>query len=114
VSIVIITDGAENSSTEYRLDDVKKIIQEKDTKEDWMISYLGANQDGWKSGMNLGVSSGYSATFNTTNIGASMQAMVDNTTIYNSSVGVRGTEAMKLQKTAASFTDDTRKKLVSQ
>jgi len=39
--IVIITDGEENSSTEYRLKDIKDRIKEQTEKYSWDFIYLG-------------------------------------------------------------------------
>jgi hypothetical protein len=39
--IVIITDGGENSSTEYRLKDIKDRIKEQTEKYSWDFIYLG-------------------------------------------------------------------------
>ena len=50
VLIIIQTDGLENASTEYGLDAVKALIQEKEGEGNWTFVYLGANQDAWGVG----------------------------------------------------------------
>jgi len=45
VVVVIITDGEENSSKEYSLDQVKNKIKEQQEKYSWKFIFLGANQD---------------------------------------------------------------------
>lgn len=64
VILVIMTDGYENSSTEDPAGDkVKEIIGQKED-EGWNFFYLGANQDAWATGNQLGFGqSTYSATF---------------------------------------------------
>ena len=62
VQLVIITDGEENSSRRFTSEQVKQLLQDRQEKKDWAITYLGANQDGWSTGMNLGIQNSY--TFN--------------------------------------------------
>lgn len=57
VLFVIITDGEENASVEYKLDGIKKMITEKE-KGGWRFTYLGANQDAWQVGMSMGMHAG--------------------------------------------------------
>ena len=44
VLIVILTDGDENASEEYKKETIAKLIKEKE-KKGWTFVYLGANQD---------------------------------------------------------------------
>lgn len=44
VQVTIITDGYENSSTEYRANDVKSLI-ERLRRKGWTFAYMGANHD---------------------------------------------------------------------
>lgn len=55
VLFVIMTDGAENSSRRFNHGQIKEKIEEK-RAEGWEFLFLGANQDAWLSGTNLGVS----------------------------------------------------------
>lgn len=43
VVMVIITDGQENSSREFRKDQVEKMIREKQEKSDWQFVFLSAD-----------------------------------------------------------------------
>lgn len=52
---VIITDGYENASREYRYDDVKKLIEEKKEKYGWEFIFLGANIDAAEEADKLGI-----------------------------------------------------------
>lgn len=47
VTIVILTDGEENSSTEYKTDDIHNLIESK-RMTGWKFVFLGANQDAFK------------------------------------------------------------------
>ncbi len=42
---VVLTDGAENASTEYTANDMKKLKKKLEAKDNWTFVYLGANQD---------------------------------------------------------------------
>jgi hypothetical protein len=68
VLCVIITDGQENSSKEYKLNDVKKLI--KNSEEDnWNFMYLAANQDAFAVGSSFGVSTNNTINYTATAAG---------------------------------------------
>lgn len=58
VIFVIATDGHENSSREYKLDDVKAMITEQTGKYGWSFVYIGAEIDAFDSGATMGMSAG--------------------------------------------------------
>lgn len=68
VMFVVITDGYENSSKEFKKDDIKKLIDEK-TKENWQFIFLGANIDSVKESGNIGISAKYTRDFDATGKG---------------------------------------------
>jgi hypothetical protein len=43
IVFVVVTDGQENSSREFRKDRIKKMIQEKTEKNDWQFVFLSAD-----------------------------------------------------------------------
>ena len=55
---VVLTDGEENSSSEYNLDGVKKLMDDKKTINGWQMVFLLAGVDAWDIGSKLGVSAG--------------------------------------------------------
>lgn len=62
VLFMIITDGEENSSREYKSrEQIKKMILHQEQKYSWKFSFLGSNQDGFAAGNAIGIAS--SATF---------------------------------------------------
>lgn len=71
ILFIIITDGEENSSKEFKKETVFQMIENK-KKEGWKFLFLGANQDAIKAGGSLGVSLTNSVTFNSNN--SSVQA----------------------------------------
>lgn len=57
VLVCIITDGMENASKEYGVDNVRRMIKECENN-DWNFMYLAANQDAFSVGSSFGVSRG--------------------------------------------------------
>ncbi len=62
VILVILTDGEENSSTEFSLEAIKALIQEK-LNAGWAVTYLGASEEAWQGGQALGVPLGSTMNF---------------------------------------------------
>jgi len=68
VVFVIITDGGENASKEFRSKRmIRDMIQHQTEKYNWRFLYLGSCQDGFQEGSSLGISSSYTYTQNNTN-----------------------------------------------
>lgn len=67
--VVIMTDGFENSSKEYRRTDMKRIINDLQATDRWTFVYMGANQDAYAEAANYGIPTANSVTYNATNIG---------------------------------------------
>ena len=57
VVVVIITDGQENSSTQYNLSDINKKIFHQRNAYKWEFLFLGANQDAIATAVNVGIRS---------------------------------------------------------
>ena len=55
VICVVITDGLENSSNEFKNEQIQKMIKLAEEKHQWKFVYLGANQDAFTVGENMGV-----------------------------------------------------------
>lgn len=68
VIVVIITDGGENASHEFLIDDVKKLI-ENCKKYSWEFMFLGANIDAFAEGGKLGVAKGQTVQYEATSRG---------------------------------------------
>jgi uncharacterized protein YegL len=71
VLCVIVTDGLENASREYKLNDIKKLIK-KCEDDDWNFIYLAANQDAFAVGSSFGVSAGNTFIYTATGVGTAM------------------------------------------
>lgn len=55
VLVTVITDGYENASSEYSLNDIRALVERLD-KAGWLFSYIGANQDSAAVGESMGIS----------------------------------------------------------
>lgn len=69
VLFVILTDGEENASREYSLDQIRAKIVECEGVDGWKFLFLGANQDAWLVGGGMGVPQAGAATWATTSYG---------------------------------------------
>jgi hypothetical protein len=83
VLLVIVTDGEENASKEYNLNQIQSLIAEKQ-KENWTIVYLGANQDAWKVGQSFGLSKGQTKSYDVADIKSTLRTLSESTTLYRS------------------------------
>lgn len=90
VIVTIVTDGIENTSREYNLAAIKKMIEEQRTKYNWVVMFIGANIDAETVGASMGISSKMSKTYTANSEGTK--------TLYASVSkgisGVRGMSAM--------------------
>lgn len=54
VIFLIITDGEENSSKEYKLEQIKEKTKSRQEIDKWEFIFMGANQDAWAAGGSMG------------------------------------------------------------
>lgn len=101
IVFVVMTDGQENHSREYKLEAIRAKIEEK-RKIGWQVSYLGANVDAFAEGATMGFAPGQTMNF----AGAhSVQTMA----AYSASNDVNALRVDKhVESHDADFTDDQR------
>lgn len=63
VTVVVMTDGYENASTEWTIDAVRRLISQQETVYDWDFVFMGANMDAVGVGQTLGFAAGKSLTY---------------------------------------------------
>lgn len=69
VIVAIITDGEENSSQEWTLDEVNALVERQQKQWHWHFTYLGANQDAIKVAQGLGIARGQAMTYTADHVG---------------------------------------------
>lgn len=82
VLVVIITDGHENSSTEFRTDQIKQMVKAAEAS-DWTFTFLGANVDAFSMGSTFGMNASNTVNYSTANMAATLDVLTKTT------VGVR-------------------------
>lgn len=98
VVLSILTDGLENASREYTAEAVRKLLSDRQRRCDWLVQYLGANQDAWAAGRQIGVSSDFAMDYSATGIAPAMEAM-------STSIGrYAAAPSLKAGRQAAGFT----------
>lgn len=55
VVFVIVTDGAENSSREFTLDQIRTMVEHQQSAYKWQFTFLAANQDAFAAGGSMGI-----------------------------------------------------------
>lgn len=119
VLVCIVTDGYENSSREFNVDDIKSLIKDCE-KQDWNFIYLAANQDAFDVGSSFGVSAGNTFTYTASSAGVStMNAKLNKATTTYRSVSTDDVQFANMSKTlldddisytSTTTTDDTKNK----
>ena len=80
VIVCILTDGQENSSSEFTRDQIKTMIEHAE-KHGWSFVFLAANQDAFATGAQIGIAAAHTASFDATGKGtqAAYATMSDTT-----------------------------------
>ena len=55
VVFVIVTDGQENSSREFKREKIREMIQHQQSVYKWQFTFLAANQDAFAEGASMGI-----------------------------------------------------------
>jgi len=83
VLFIIITDGQENASVEYKRSQVFDLIETMKKDYNWGFTFIGANQDAISEGSGVGIRAGDSLNFMSTSKG--VRRMSDEVTCYATS-----------------------------
>jgi len=83
VVFVILTDGQENASVEYKRAQIKSMLEEQQSKHNWQIIFLGANFDSFAEGASIGVAgSSFNYTSNSRGTQRTYSAISDSIGAY--------------------------------
>lgn len=74
VAFVILTDGLENASKEYSRDAVRKLLDRLQKEKNWLVIYLGANQDAFAEGAARGTAVANTMGFDVSQIPQAFEA----------------------------------------
>lgn len=69
VIFIIVTDGFENASREFKKNIVKEMIEHQQNKYSWTFMFLGANMDAVSEATNLGINTDFAKTYTANSIG---------------------------------------------
>jgi len=69
VEFAILTDGQENDSTEFRLDAIKQLIEDRRAKG-WTVTYLSADANAFGDAQQMGIAAANTSVFAATGRGA--------------------------------------------
>lgn len=110
VLVVVVTDGEENSSQEYKGEvgrqRIKSLIKECE-KDDWNFIYLAANQDAFQVGSGFGISAGNTYNYTATSQGvAGMSMTLNNATTSYRSMGSSDGNFQKISKSLINNDED--------
>ena len=82
VLVCVVTDGYENASQEFTINDIKKLIKDCEN-DDWNFIYLAANQDAFDVGSSFGISGSNTYTYTASADGVSNMSMTLNSAAVN-------------------------------
>lgn len=92
VVFVIVTDGAENSSHEFKKPQIKEMIERQQKDYQWQFTFLGANQDAFGEAAALGIQAAAVANYTPTSSKQAFAGAAQNVTRMRHAVS-RGLQA---------------------
>ena len=98
VVVIVVSDGAENSSVEYNIDEgggarIAEMLAHQQDAYGWSVVYMGTNQDAFKEGAKVGIQRGSTLSYVNTNSGShgawigTSQAMLRGVAVASASGG---------------------------
>ena len=102
VTFVILTDGQENASREHTRESIAKLLAGRQEDKDWLVLYLGANQDAFREAAAVGIGAAHSMAYSAGRESAAFHAISRSTADYAAA------PSAKRGRVAASFSDHER------
>jgi hypothetical protein len=107
VILAVMTDGMENSSTEYSWAAIQEMVKHQEEAYQWQVIYLGANQDAIKTGARLGVRRERSMSYSASHAGT--HAVLDSMDTYVASAASGQSAGFTDAQRDAAMTEDEKK-----
>lgn len=101
VTVMIVTDGHENSSQEFKREKIKEMIELQQGTYNWKFIFLGANQDSFLSGGALGISASGIANYDNQGVFKAFSGTVNNVSRMRSAT-------MDCMPVVCAYTDEER------
>lgn len=112
VIFVILTDGDENSSQEYRDSSViKAMIEEQTSKYSWLFKFFGADITAITVAKSLGIPMAHAAQYDTANVNQVFATASSNSVNYRNSVAAG--QSYAVASAASGISDEEREELVA-
>jgi uncharacterized protein YegL len=112
VILVILTDGCENASHEFTAAQIKTMIERQQNDYQWVIQFLGANQDAVTTAKSYGIAASHAMTYDGHNVANSFSSSSANIAAFRTATatGLSHEESVL----ASSYTDDQRAEAVAE
>lgn len=109
VLFVIVTDGQENSSHEFKREHVRERVTRQSDAYKWQFVYLGANQDAFAEAASFGIQKGATANYLASHEGtrSMMRSLSANTVAYAAGASLAVPSFSDEQRVAAMQPDPT-------
>ena len=106
VVVLVITDGHENASREWKREDVKKAVEHQREKYNWQFAFLGANIDSFAEAGALGIARGTTANYeaNTKGVAHAYDLVGQGMRVYRSNESLNA--CMSFDSSSAEKKDD--------
>jgi hypothetical protein len=101
VAFVILTDGLENASHEYSAKAVRKLLERVQKEKNWLVIYLGANQDAFAEGATRGTVVGSTMNFDVAEAVPALRAAAFGSVRYAKSASPRAAEFTPEERASA-------------
>ena len=96
VVMVILTDGAENSSRHYNQSQIRELTGDLQDNYNWKFIYLGANQDSFQTGTGMGLARNCCADYETSFGGCSAATRNASSAVRNYKIDSSNSKDAKL------------------
>ncbi len=109
VYLGIMTDGYENASSEYTHEAIKALVNQMETEHNWVVLYMGANQDAIEVGSRIGVRRDRAITYDAHAAAPAMAVMsqkLRKSRVAYSAAAPRGAADAAAARDALEFFDD--------